>query len=100
MEFDFQQELLAYCNSDVRVLKEGCLTFKRLFEAQTGFNPFEHMTIASACNRELGMDRMVEKSIATEPLWGWRNKVNQSKVAMEWLSWQWTCQRRIERLMT
>ena len=38
--FDFQKELVAYCESDVRLLKEGCLTtFKRLFEAKTGFNP-------------------------------------------------------------
>ena len=29
--FDFQKELLAYCQSDVRLLKQGCLTFKRLF---------------------------------------------------------------------
>ena len=33
--FDFQQELVTYCESDVRLLKEGCLTFKRLFEAKT-----------------------------------------------------------------
>ena len=46
--FDFQHELLAYCKSDVRLLKEGCLTFKRMFEAQAGFNPFDHITIASA----------------------------------------------------
>ena len=44
--FDFRKELVAYCESDVRLLKEGCLTFKRLFEAQAGFNPFEHITIA------------------------------------------------------
>ena len=46
--FDFQQELVAYCESNVRLLKEGCLTFKHLFEAKMGFNPFKHMTIASA----------------------------------------------------
>jgi len=50
--FDFQKELVAYCKSDVRLLKEGCLTFKRLFETLTGFNPFDHITIASACNRD------------------------------------------------
>ena len=26
--FDFQKELVAYCESDVRLLKEGCLSFK------------------------------------------------------------------------
>ena len=60
--FDFQKELVASCESDVGLLKEGCLTFKRLFEAKTGFNPFDHMTIASACNRDLRMSRMISQS--------------------------------------
>ncbi|MCV6574643.1 MAG: DNA polymerase, partial [Cohaesibacter sp.] len=85
--FDFQQELVTYCESDVRLLKEGCLTFKRVFEAQTGFNPFDHMTIASACNRDLRMNRMIPNSLASEPVGGWRNQVNQSQVALEWLTW-------------
>ena len=85
--FDFQKELVAYCESDVRLLKEGCMTFKRVFEAQTGFNPFEHMTIASACNRDLRMNRMIPNSLASEPVNGWRNNINQSQVALEWLTW-------------
>ena len=85
--FDFQKELVAYCESDVRLLKEGCLTFKRLFEAKAGFNPFEHITIASACDRDLRMNRMIPKSIASEPVYGWRNRINQSRVALEWLTW-------------
>jgi len=85
--FDFQKELVAYCESDVRLLKEGCLTFKRLFEAQAGFNPFEHITIASAYNRDLRMNRMIPNSIASEPVKGWQNRMNQSGVAIEWLTW-------------
>ena len=78
---------MAHCESDVCLLKEGCLTFKRLFEAKTGFNPFEHMTIASACNRDLRMNRMIPDSLASGPVNGWRNRVNQSQVALEWLNW-------------
>ena len=85
--FDFQKELVDYCESDVRLLKEGCMTFKRLFENQAGFNPFEHMTIASACNRDLRMNRMIPNSLASEPVGGWRNNINQSRVALEWLTW-------------
>ena len=85
--FDFQKELVAYCKSDVRLLKQGCLTFKRLFETLTGFNPFEHITIASACNRDLRMNRMIPNSIASEPVRGWKNRINQSNVALEWLTW-------------
>ena len=85
--FNFQQELIAYCESDVRLLKQGCLIFKRLFEDLTGFNPFEHITIASACKRDLRMNRMIPNSIASEPTRGWRNKINQSLPALHWLTW-------------
>ena len=85
--FDFRKELVKYCQSDVRLLKQGCLTFKRLFETLTGFNPFDHITIASACNRDLRMNRMIPNSIASEPVRGWRNSINYSKVALEWLTW-------------
>ena len=71
-------------------MKEGCLTFKRLFEKETKFNPFSHITIASACNRDLRQNRMEANTIASEPLYGWRLKTNQSKVAMEYLLWQQT----------
>jgi len=65
--FDFQKELVAYCKSDVRLLKQGCLTFKRLFETLAGFNPFEHITIASACNRDLRMNRMSPTVLPVNP---------------------------------
>ena len=85
--FDFRKELVKYCQSDVGLLKEGCLTFKRLFETLTGFNPFDHITIASACNRDLRMNRMIPNSIASEPVRGWKNNINYSNVALEWLTW-------------
>ena len=86
--FDFQKVLLAYCESVVRLLKEGCLTFKRLFEAKAGFNPFEHITIASACNCDLHMNRIIPNGIASEPMRGWHNRINQSQVALKWLTWR------------
>ena len=33
------------------------------------------------------MNRMIPNSIACKPVKGWRNRVNQSKVALEWLTW-------------
>ena len=87
VEFDFDKELISYCESDVRLLKEGCLTFKRLFEAQTGFNPFDQITIASACNRDLRMNRMVADTIASEPIHGWRLVTQHSRESLEWLLW-------------
>ena len=88
---------MAYCESDVSLFKEGCLTFKRLFEAKKGFKPFEHMTVASACNRDLRMNRMIPDSIASEQESGWRNRINQLQVALEWLIWS-DCQLRQQAL--
>ena len=36
--FNFQEELLAYCESDVKLLKEGCLKFVREFKDIAGFH--------------------------------------------------------------
>ena len=33
------------------------------------------------------MNRMIPNSIASEPVNGWRNRVKQSGVALEWLTW-------------
>jgi len=86
--FNFAEELIAYCLSDVKLLKEGCLQFKELFEEKSGFNPFDKITLASACNQGLRQNRMIPNSIASEPLHGWENSINQSTAAKEWLHWQ------------
>ena len=94
VEFDFDKELVSYCESDMRLLKEGCMTFKRLFEVQTGFNPFDQITIASACNRDLHMNRMVADTITSEPINGWRLATRDSRESMEWLLW---CERGLRQ---
>ena len=88
VDYNFQKELLEYCESDVQLLKQGCMKFKEVFEPRTFFDPFEHMTIASACNRDLRQNRMAPNTIANEPLHGWRNNINQSIAALEWLHWK------------
>ena len=87
--FKFQEELLKYCESDVKLLKEGCLQFKREFEAEAQFNPFDSMTMASACSRFLHTHCLEDETIAVEPLQDWGGcKVNQSPTAFEWLAWE------------
>ena len=87
--FDFRRELLEYCKSDVLLLKQGCMTFKREFEAKAGFDPFDQMTIASACNRYLRTHCLQPNTIACEPLLGWGGRcVNQSPAAFQWLAWE------------
>ena len=49
--FNLQAELLKYCQSDVRILKQACTLFEREFRGICRFDPFEQcITIASACN--------------------------------------------------
>ena len=49
VSFNFRQEMVAYCKSDVALLKAGCEAFQRKFQPQAGFNPMAKcMTIASA----------------------------------------------------
>lgn len=86
-QFTFKKELVEYCTSDVKLLKAGCQQFKSLFTKMTGFNPFNFITIASACNRDFRMNRMQENQLASEPLHGWRPQQNHSRVGCEWLHW-------------
>ena len=86
--FNFAEELVAYCESDVKRLKEGCSKFKKLFEEKSEFNPFSCMTIASACNRDLRQNCMERNTIASEPLHSWWLNTNHSNVSLEWLHWE------------
>ena len=104
--FDFKRDIKAYCQMDVTILREGCQTFQRLFQKEMeiidangkktpGFNPFDHITIASACNRDM-INRTEDETIASEPAYGWAGlRGNQSKQALEWLLWTQHCQRQV-----
>jgi G:T-mismatch repair DNA endonuclease (very short patch repair protein) len=64
-EFNFQEEMLAYCRSDVDILRRACLKFREQMLEVTGtltqnedgeaiwgggaVDPFNYMTIASVC---------------------------------------------------
>ena len=87
VEFNFKQELIAYCYSDVALLKAGCQAFQREFASEAGFNPMqEAYTIASACNLYWRKRLLTPDTIAVEPLHGWRGaQVNHSLMALQWL---------------
>ena len=87
--YNFQEELQAYCESDVDILQEGCEKFCEEFERKAGFNPFaECYTIALACNHYWRKHHLEEDTIAVEPPQGWRGaRVNQSWVALQWLAY-------------
>ena len=87
--FNFQNELLSYCQSNVRLMKQGCMKFHSQFHEICGFNPMkECITIASACNVAYRKKWMPENKIAIEPVCGWRSSHNQSHAALKWLYWE------------
>ena len=96
--FDFQKELVSYCQSDVRLLKEGCMKFQEDFESLAKFNPMAQcITIASACNVYYRKMCLIEKTIASEPLRGWHGKGKSHSIAsLEWLCWKEHCLRQNE----
>ena len=52
--FHFRKEMKAYCISDVTILREACMKFRRLMIEVTksdagAIDPFQHVTIASVC---------------------------------------------------
>ncbi|XP_072392265.1 uncharacterized protein [Diabrotica undecimpunctata] len=48
-EFDFQRDLHAYCDSDVDILRRGCLEFRKEFLGIANIDPFQYLTIAAVC---------------------------------------------------
>jgi len=47
--FDFQKEFLEYCDSDVDILRRGCLELRKQFLEIADIDPFQYITIASVC---------------------------------------------------
>ena len=87
VSFNFRQEMIYYCKSDVALLKAGCEACQQEFQSQAGFNPMAKcMTIASACNLYWRKHHLPPNTIAVEPVRGWRGaNVKQSLKALQWL---------------
>ena len=90
VKFNFKEELISYCKSDVKLLKQGCEAFQEEFQREAGFNPMEKcFTIASACNMYWRKHHLPTNTIAVEPLRGWRGaNINHSLKALQWIYWQ------------
>ena len=90
LEFNLREEMIAYCRSDVNVLKAGCEIFQREFAAKADFNPMAKcITIASACMRYYRKHHLPAQTLALEPPCGWNGKRGrQSFKAHQWLEWQ------------
>lgn len=92
--FDFQKEILRYCESDVDILRKCCLKFRTLFIDLTkkgdnkGIDPFENcITIASACNLVYRTNFLEHENIGIIPPHGYRPEEKQSTMAYQWMSY-------------
>ena len=87
--YNFQQELITYCESDVKLLKEGFIEYRRLIRSICkGIDPFEvACTAASACNFIYRQLYMPKNSIAILPNNGYTGNELTSFPAALWLSW-------------
>ncbi|GFU28957.1 DNA_pol_B_2 domain-containing protein [Trichonephila clavipes] len=47
--FDFRKEIMKYCDSDVYILRRGCLEMRKLFLKIADIDPFRYVTLAGVC---------------------------------------------------
>ena len=87
--FDFRNEIIKYCRSDVAILRECCMEFREMLRDKTkGIDPFEDcLTIASYCHRVYRTNFMRKDSIAVFQR-DRQLKMKQSNMAVKWLSYE------------
>ena len=86
--YDLEEEMLAYCHSDVDILMNGCMTFRRSFIEASGIDPFkDDVTIAGACSRVYRTRFLPSNSIALIPPQGYNSKYKHPVKAMCWIKW-------------
>lgn len=82
--FNFRQELLDYCISDVDILRRACLELRKMFVETEGLDPFQYTTLPSATMALFRANHMPANTIAVFD----HANDNQSNVAIEWLTYR------------
>merc|ERR1711981_1336584 len=83
VEYDHQMEIIAYCTSDVDILRRACLSFRRLFLDVAQCDPFQKITIASVCMDIYRADHMPKSTLAVVK----EKRQNYSKSSIQWLEY-------------
>ena len=85
--YDFREEIIKYCRSDVDILRKCCLLYREMFRMETDIDPFNKaLTIASYCQEVYRTNFLKKDTIAVfnnDRQW----KIKQSNVAVTWLSY-------------
>lgn len=85
-EYNFRKELLEYCRSDVLLLKEGILAFRKIILDKTNIDPYEEsITLSSLAHLIYRTNMMPEKSIGIIPINGFNPEQMSSHKAITWL---------------
>ena len=87
--FNFQKEIISYCESDVDILMKGCLTFRKIImDITDGIDPFQKsITIASLAHYIYRTSLMEPNTIAILPDNGYHGNERTSRKAMLWLKY-------------
>ena len=68
--FNFKEEIVTYCRSDVDILRRFCMEFRELFYNVTDIDPFKTLTIASACHLVYRTNYLLKDTIGIVPPMG------------------------------
>ncbi|XP_071111149.1 uncharacterized protein [Haliotis cracherodii] len=83
---ELKKELLAYCQSDVDILRRGCADFRQNAIHSVGMDPFvEVMTAAAFTINSFRKYDLKPNTIAILPPQGYQPKRNYSQAYMHWL---------------
>ena len=85
--FNFKEEIIKYCRSDVDILRKCCMEFREMLREITAIDPFEKcLTIASTCHQVYRTNFLKKDTIAVfQP--DRQLKMKQSNLAVKWLSY-------------
>ena len=86
-EFEFSKEIHQYCQSDVALLKSGCMKFRSAFMSDTNIDPFQYCSIASAYMAVLRTSHLITKTISQIPLNDYRPTRIFSNKSMGWITY-------------
>ena len=85
--FDFREEIIKYCRSDVDILRKCCLLYREMLREESKIDPFnKSLTVASYCLEVYRTNFLKKDTIAifsNDRQW----KIKQSNVAVTWLSY-------------
>ena len=85
--YDFREEIIKYCRSDVDILRKCCLLYREMFRKETDIDPFNKaLSIASYC-QEVYRTNFLKKDTIAIFYHDRQLKIKQSNVAVKWLSY-------------